>query len=168
MLLAALTAACAAVPKPLPVPVPVPTPAPSPRPVPAPPPPSDWRDAKQTPGTWRWLVTGGNSQAAFGQPGSPVATLTCEQLTRTILLARAGDAASAEPMTVRTTFGLRPLSSDPAAGKPGWITTRLGPRDPLLDQMAFSRGRFTLEVAGLPALYLPSWPEVSRVIEDCR
>lgn len=71
-------------------------------------------------------------------------------------------------MTVRTTFGLRPLSSDPAAGKPGWITARLGPRDPLLDQMAFSRGRFTLEVAGLPALYLPSWPEVSRVIEDCR
>ena len=41
-------------------------------------------------------------------------------------------------------------------------------RDPLLDAMAFSKGRFAVEVAGLPTLYLPSWIEVSRVIEDCR
>jgi len=71
-------------------------------------------------------------------------------------------------VTVRSTFGLRPLSSDPAASKPGWIALRLQPRDPLLDQIAFSRGRFTIEVAGQPPLYLPSWPEISRVIEDCR
>jgi hypothetical protein len=25
-----------------------------------------------------------------------------------------------------------------------------------------------VEVAGLPPVYAPSWPEVSRVIEDCR
>ena len=166
-LLTVLAAACAAVPKPLPVPVPVPTPAPVPRPAPAPP-PADWRDAAQTPGDWHWLVSGGNSMASFGTPGAPVATLTCDQVTRSVLLARAGDAAGAVPMTVRTTFGQRPLSSDPAASKSGWIAARLAPRDPLLDQIAFSRGRFTLEVAGLPALYLPSWPEVSRVIEDCR
>ena len=41
-------------------------------------------------------------------------------------------------------------------------------RDPLLDAMAFSKGRFALEVAGLPTLYVPSYPEVTRVIEDCR
>ena len=114
------------------------------------------------------MVAGGNSSASFGLNGAPVATLTCDQATRTIHLARTGDAATAVPMTVRTTFGLRPLSSDPASGKAGWITARLVPRDPLLDQIAFSRGRFTLETAGLPALYLPSWPEISRVIEDCR
>jgi hypothetical protein len=34
--------------------------------------------------------------------------------------------------------------------------------------MAFSRGRFAIETAGLPTLYVPSWPEVSRVVEDCR
>jgi len=34
--------------------------------------------------------------------------------------------------------------------------------------MAFSRGRFALETAGQETLYLPSWPEISRVVEDCR
>ena len=38
----------------------------------------------------------------------------------------------------------------------------------LLDAMAFSRGRFAIDVNGLPSLYLPAWPEVGRVIEDCR
>ena len=166
-LLALLVAACAAVPKPLPQPVPVPVPAPKPRPasIPA---PADWRDAGQTPGDWRWLVSDGNSSATFGLIGAPVATLTCDQPSRTVLLARAGNAAGAVPMTVRTTSGQRPLTSDPTAGKSGWIAARLSPRDALLDQIAFSRGRFTLEVAGLPALYLPAWPELSRVIEDCR
>jgi len=44
----------------------------------------------------------------------------------------------------------------------------LSARDPLLDAIAFSRGRFALEAAGLETLYLPAWPELSRVIEDCR
>ena len=166
-LLTLLMAACAAVPKPLPQPVPVPVPAPKPRPAPVPA-PADWRDAPQTAGDWRWLVSGGNSSASFGPSGAPLVTLTCDQATHTLLLARAGEAAGAVPMTVRTTFALRPLTSDPAASRPGWIAARLTPRDPLLDQIAFSRGRFTLEVAGLPVLYLPSWPEISRVIEDCR
>ena len=167
MLLALTIAACAAVPKPLPQPVPVPVPTPRPRPAPVPA-PADWRDAAQSPGDWRWLVSNGNSSASFGPSGAPVAMLTCDQRSRTVLLMRAGSSAGAPPMTVRTTFGLRPLISDPASSKPGWIAARLAPRDPLLDQIAFSRGRFTLEVAGFPTLYLPSWPEVSRVIEDCR
>jgi len=38
----------------------------------------------------------------------------------------------------------------------------------LLDAMALARGRFAVEVAGYPALYLPNWAEVARVVEDCR
>ena len=38
----------------------------------------------------------------------------------------------------------------------------------LLDAMAFSSGRFAVDLPGRSVLYLPSWPEVSRVIEDCR
>ena len=165
--LAILVNACAAVPKPQPVPVPVPRPAPVPvpRPVPA---PNDWRDAPQTPGDWYWRVSDGNSQASYGLPSAPVAMLTCDAASRTVVIARIGNGTTAMPMTVRSTFGLRPLSSDPAASKPGWIAVRLTPRDPLLDQIAFSRGRFTIEVAGMAPLYLPSWPEISRVIEDCR
>jgi hypothetical protein len=41
-------------------------------------------------------------------------------------------------------------------------------QDPLLDAMAFSKGRFAVESAGLATLYVPPYPEVTRVIEDCR
>lgn len=94
--------------------------------------------------------------------------LACDLANRSVILARAGVIQAAVPVTVRSTFGLRTLSSDPAVAKPGWIALRLAARDPLLDQIAFSRGRFTIEVAGSAPLYLPSWPEISRVIEDCR
>ena len=40
--------------------------------------------------------------------------------------------------------------------------------DELLDAMAFSRGRFVIEQAGAPTLVVPAYPEVGRVIEDCR
>jgi hypothetical protein len=39
--------------------------------------------------------------------------------------------------------------------------------DPLLDQIAFTRGRFML-AAGTLELILPAWPEIARVVEDCR
>jgi len=38
----------------------------------------------------------------------------------------------------------------------------------VLDQIAYSRGRFAIEIAGLEPLIVPAWPEVGRVIEDCR
>jgi hypothetical protein len=71
---------------------------------------------------------------------------------------------------ITTTTLSRPLQIAPGSdsGLVGWVTAWIAPRDPLLDAMAFSRGRFRVEVAKLPPLYLPSWPEVSRVIEDCR
>ncbi|WP_345907778.1 hypothetical protein [Sphingomonas sp. UBA4815] len=44
----------------------------------------------------------------------------------------------------------------------------LAGNDRLLDAMAFSRGRFTIEQAGQPPLIIPAYAEVGRVIEDCR
>jgi hypothetical protein len=40
--------------------------------------------------------------------------------------------------------------------------------DPLLDAMAFSRGRVGLSALSLPTLIVPAWAEVARVVEDCR
>jgi hypothetical protein len=71
-------------------------------------------------------------------------------------------------MQVNTSTGTHALLSNPARSPAGWIVAALPVRDPVLDAMAFSRGRFALEAAGEPTLYLPSWPELSRVIEDCR
>jgi hypothetical protein len=53
-------------------------------------------------------------------------------------------------------------------GTPAGVELTLPARDPLLDAIAFSRGRFAVAVPGEPTLYVPSWTEISRVIEDCR
>jgi hypothetical protein len=47
-------------------------------------------------------------------------------------------------------------------------TWSLPTTDNLLDAMAFSRGHFALGVTGTVPLYPPSFPEITRVIEDCR
>ncbi|WP_296679527.1 hypothetical protein [Novosphingobium sp.] len=154
--------------------VPPPAPAPAPRPRPAPPPPLpaapvDWRDSPQTPGTWLWSISGGQSRATFAQPGGGAATwLSCDRASGKVLLARPGAGTSAVPVQITTSSGSTPLLSDPALSPAGWIVSALPPRSPLLDAIAFSRGRFALETAGQPTLFLPSWPELSRVIEDCR
>jgi hypothetical protein len=48
------------------------------------------------------------------------------------------------------------------------MMSQLGAQDSLLDAMGYSRGRFIVEQAGLPTLVIPAWPEIERVIEDCR
>ena len=89
------------------------------------------------------------------------------QLTphRELELIRAGNFAASAPVTVRTEFDNRALAGSPVNGA---MRVVLAASDPLLDSMALSKGRFAIEVAGAPPLYLPSWPEVTRVIEDCR
>lgn len=163
--LALLASACAA-----PTVVPTAPPPPPPRPAPPPPPPppatsvKDWRDAPQTPGNWRYEP----GTAMFGPGNATLFAMACNRAAGTVSLIRTGTSSVGLPMTVATTTETRPLSAEPAPqGQPQLITT-LAARDPLLDAMAFSRGRFSIEVNGLPTLYLPAWAEVGRVIEDCR
>jgi len=153
----------------IPAPAPTPTSQPVPPP-PAPPPPrpqpgSDWRDAPITQGNWRWGMEGNQSVARFAN-GALV--LRCDLATRTVAFQREGTARSAVPMTLLTTNGNRQLSATPLAGPPPVLSVSFAARDAALDAIAFSRGRFAVETAGMATLYVPSWPEVSRVIEDCR
>ncbi len=69
-------------------------------------------------------------------------------------------------MTVRTSTGAVSWPVSPATGA-ATVAIR-ATNDAMLDQIAYSRGRFMVDVAGLELLYLPAWGEVSRVIEDCR
>ena len=99
--------------------------------------------------------------------------LSCDPTTRQVTIARRGGAAGrmphAVPMTVLSLHETRPLSGTTSAAPPhDVISVTLSANDRLLDAMAFSRGRFAIETAGLPTLYVPSWAEVSRVVEDCR
>lgn len=150
--------------------VPAPAPTQTSRPAPAPPPTAtgpklDWRDAPITPGDWRWGSEGGQSVARFA---GGLLVLRCDSASRTVTLQRPGAGTGPVPFTVITAATTRQLSATPQPGTPPYLALNLPARDPLLDAMAFSRGRFAVETAGLPTLYVPSWPEVGRVVEDCR
>ncbi len=133
-----------------------PPPAPPP-PAPAPPlpvaapPAADWRDRAYTPGDWSYA----GGEARYGP-------LLWRCVAGQVAMLWSG--LNAPAITVRTSSGDRVL---PARPNPEGATLTLGGRDPLLDQIAFSRGRFMLE-AGAQQLVLPTWPELNRVVEDCR
>lgn len=142
------------------------TPAPTPSSAQVPPRPAShsWADVPATPGDWRWTMEGGQSVARFA--GQLV--LRCDLAARTVRIERANSGVpsnAAAVLTVRTQTLTRALT---AMSQPGLLSVIVPGRDPLLDAMAFSKGRFAVETAGLPTLYVPSWTEVSRVVEDCR
>ena len=172
--LAALIGSCAA-PRPAPVrpappaprPVAVTTPAPTPAPLPRP--PANWIDQPATPGDWTWGIVAGRSTASFGRPGmAPLVTIACDKGDGEVWISRIGTGSGHLPAALSTTSGTRPLVSDPELSSGGRVTIALRAKDPILDAIAFSRGRFAFDLAGNAPLYLPSWPEVGRVIEDCR
>lgn len=169
--LAALVASCASPPPPAPQPAPRPRPTYNP---PQPPPrataPLGWRDVPITPGNWRWSRIGGASSARFAEgPNGAALEFRCDRAANAVLLIRAGSATGdAIPVTVATTSTVRPLTARPLGGPQPAIVVSLPIRDPLLDAIVFSRGRFSVEVRGLTPIYAPSWPEIARVIEDCR
>ncbi len=151
-------ASCVPTPPPRPAAAPVAPPTPA---LPAAPPQQDWRDVPLTPGRWTWQGSSGTlSLARFGMPGTAAAfTVRCDFAARAVVLA--GDPTPAATMTLTTSFGSLALSAPGGAA-------RLSAGDARLDQIAFSRGRFTVDRPGQPQLVLPAWPEVARVIEDCR
>jgi len=165
---AAAVAACAprreAPPSEQPQPTRLPPPAP-----PAPPPPrADWRDVPLTAGNWYYRNEGTVTQAAFGPPQSEASfVVRCDRARRQVTLSRAGIMAE-NMMTVRTSNGARNFPLSVQAEPLPYMYASLAASDRFLDGMAFSRGRFTVEVPGTAMLVLPAWPEPARVIEDCR
>ncbi len=145
---------------------------------PSPPLAADWRDWPIAAGDWRYAANATATTASFGQTGqSALLVVQCALATRQVAIQRlvTDPAASvAEPMTVNTSFGaaqwpvaaLAP-AADPAS-EPAYVVATRASADEALDRIAFSRGRFTIEVPGAAPLAVPTWAEISRVIEDCR
>ncbi|MEO1968280.1 MAG: hypothetical protein ABGW87_06160 [Sphingomonadaceae bacterium] len=169
--LSAALAACVPAPQPLPQPKPTPTPAPAPPP-PAPvaqPSFSNWMDAPRTAGDWHYRSLPGGGIAVYGDSDSAgVFTLRCDRAANAVVLLRAGLLSGPASMTIRTETQTRTLAAQPSPGTVPMVDARLSSNDRLLDAMALSKGRFAVDVPGLNPLYLPSWAEVTRVIEDCR
>jgi hypothetical protein len=126
----------------------------------------DWRDAPITPGDWHWAREGADSVARYTAPRGSLFVLRCTASARMVTIDLPAPATmQTAGMSVTTSSQTRALTLQ---ARGSWLETALGARDTLLDAMAFSRGRFMVEVQGGETLYLPSWPEVSRVVEDCR
>lgn len=157
-----LMASCVAPPvdaPPPPTPV-LPPPPPAPKPAPL---AGDWQDWPLTPGTWRYARDAGGTRATFGQGGAGVLSLRCDMAARRVILSRPGSADGA--MTIRTSSTTRAVPVQVAAGAADAV---FAAREPLLDAMAFSRGRVAIEQRGAPTLVVPPYAEIGRVIEDCR
>jgi len=161
---AALTACVPRGETPPPRPAPIPQPTPQPPPAPPPPaPPLAWEDAALAPGDWIYSASGGVPEARFAAPGGTSFALRCDSGGQ-IRIVRPGTSGGA--IDIVTGFGERVL---PAGGGTQGTEAALPSADSLFDQIAFSRGRFLVRVAGSGAdLILPSWPEPARLIEECR
>lgn len=158
-----------------PVYTPAVTPAPAPAFKPAPPPAAppayrgDWRDWPLTPGNWVYRQDARGSIALFGVPGADAEfTIRCDRIAGQIYISRKGAAPGNAPVTFRTSSSLRTLAMQPTGATPAYMALTLFPRDPLLDAIGYSRGRFVVEQATLPTLVIPAWAETLRVSEDCR
>lgn len=145
------------------------TPAVAPQQLPASPAPSnaEWQYRTATPGDWTYRTEGTGSVARFGPANGPaLVTLTCDTTTHRISVARAG--VGNGPITIRTSYGAVNWPASSTVGASSQTIALRAANDSALDQIAYSRGRFAIEVQGLPVLILPVWAEIARVIEDCR
>lgn len=128
---------------------------------------TDLSTASVLPGNWNFAFASGGSEATFtDNAGNQQLWVHCTRVTRRVSIAKRGTGAT--PFLQVWTSSLArsvPASYNPATGR---VTIDLASYDPLLDAIASSRGRFGVGVASQPALVLPPWAEVARVIEDCR
>lgn len=166
MLCLVLLAACTPIPRPVSAPAIV-APAPPPDPQPAPVHASDWRDIPLAAGTWHYADGQAISAARYGQDGLPAQVVVrCDKANRQIAIMRQG---STSELVITTSSGTERFAAgrleDGGVAMSGAL---FAANNPLLDRIAFSRGRFVLAGPGLAMLAVPAWAEPARTIEDCR
>lgn len=93
--------------------------------------------------------------------------LRCNRSAATVTIEQPATATGAVPVTIQTTALRRTLTASPQGTAPV-LAASVPAGDPLLDAITFSRGRFAILTPGLEPLYVPSWSEVGRVVQDCR
>ncbi len=168
--------------KPVAVPKPASKPAPKTLPKPVSPPMNSgplqpagpWTSWPLAAGNWTYGTGNKTTFALYGQPQrDPLVVIRCETALKKITFARVLEFSkgAAPNMRVRASDGLQSWPTRIVSTGPGVDTyhgVTLLPTDAMLDMITFSRGRFAVEVDGEAGLALPAWPEMARVIEDCR
>jgi hypothetical protein len=113
-------------------------------------------------GAWTLRLSAGWSEASYGVHGSQARLiLRCDMVSRRVRISRPDRPAGA--ITIITSSLTRTLAA------PGEVTIS----DPLLDAIAFSRGRFVVMTPASTAavsdvVVIPAWPEAAQIAEDCR
>jgi len=129
--------------------------------------PPDLTESMPLPGRWSWTPTADGSEATFfDTAGRAQLWLHCLRGARTVTVARPASGVAPYLMVWTSSANRNLLASyNPATAR---VTAQLSAADPLLDALAFSRGRIGAGVSGTPPLVAPAWPEIARVVEDCR
>jgi hypothetical protein len=131
------------------------------------PPAVDFSTAAVAPGSWSYQALPGGSEARFvDATGTARLVLHCTKATRQVSISHASGVPAAS-LSVWTSSASRnlPVRFEANAMR---VTAELPASDPLLDAIAFSRGRLAVTMAGGSPLVVPAWPEAARTIEDCR
>ncbi|MFL6720400.1 MAG: hypothetical protein ACJ8FT_01165 [Sphingomonas sp.] len=118
-------------------------------------------------GNWSYAASSGGREASYADAsGHPQLFVHCARATRRVTIAKPASAA-APMLGVWTSSETRSVAAsfNSATGR---LIIDLSANDALLDAIATSRGRIGFSVGAQPALVVPAWPEVARVIEDCR
>lgn len=143
----------------------------APPPLAAPPPlrlTGDWNDWPFTPGNWTYRRDGRNSVAQFGAPGrNATLNFRCDAENRRVTVSREVSAPGTQ-MVIRTSTMTKTVSATASDAGPAYLAAEIATTDPILDAMAFSRGRVLVEIEGQPPVILPTWAEIARIVEDCR
>jgi len=128
----------------------------------------DWNDWPFTPGNWTYRRDGRGSVAQFGMSGrNPMISFRCDVENRRVTLSREASAPGVS-LVIRTSSMTKTLAATASDTNSAYLTANIANTDPILDAMAFSRGRVLLEMEGQQPVILPSWAEIARVVEDCR
>lgn len=129
-----------------------------------------WMDAPATPGKWDYRRGPSGSIATFAADQPYGVVLVCPaDAPGLVLLGVSISGPGQRRVHIRTETAERTMVTRPGTDTGARVAmVEIPASDPLLDAMALSKGRFAVEVDGLSPLYLPSYAEVSRVIEDCR
>ena len=128
----------------------------------------DWNDWPFTPGYWTYRRDGRGSVAQFGAPGrNPTISFRCDAENRRVTLSRETSAPGGR-MVIRTSSMTQTLAATANDANSAYLAADIAAADPILDAMAFSRGRVLVEMEGQQPIILPSWAEIARIVEDCR
>jgi hypothetical protein len=128
---------------------------------------ADYSTAPVAAGTWTYQALPGGSEARFIDTTNTARLIIhCTRMSRQVNISHTS-AISAPSIFIWTSSASRNVPARFEANAMR-VTADLSAFDPLLDAIAFSRGRIAVTMLGGLPLVVPAWPEAARTIEDCR